>query len=113
MLTSNTQSAGVPLAPSDVSKVLLVSQKSTSQSQHLLQHWNKCKQDLLKAAADVESQKHDFWSKVLAKKVSIGLKTFAVAEAVMKRFQSNMLVSGTQAAVSCKSVIPQLLRVSM
>ncbi len=63
---------GVPLAPSDILKVLLVSNKGKRETFPLLTVWNNCKVDLLKASQSLKEQRgRSFWGKVLASKVSL------------------------------------------
>lgn len=65
--------SGVPLAPSDILKVLLVSARPQERKVFgLLRGWNACKQDLLKASNDLNKQRgKTFWGKVLASKVTL------------------------------------------
>ncbi len=66
-----SQMSGVLLAPSDILKVLLVSRKGTKATFPLLDAWNNCKVDLLKARESLKVQSGTgFWGKVLASKVS-------------------------------------------
>ena len=63
---------GVPLAPSDILKVLLVSHKNTRVTFPLLTVWNNCKVDLLNASRYLKQQSgKTFWGKVLASKVGV------------------------------------------
>ena len=62
---------GVPLAPSDILKVLLVSNKGARETFPLLTVWNNCKAELLRASQSLKQESgKTFWGKVLASKVS-------------------------------------------
>ena len=64
-------SQGVPLAPSEILKVLMVSKKAVREQRRLLYIWNDCKVNLLQTSQSLKGQRgKTFWGKVLASKVS-------------------------------------------
>lgn len=66
-------SSGVPLAHSDILKVLLVSARPNERTVFgLLRGYNSCKQALLKASNHLNKQRGtSFWGKVLSSKVIV------------------------------------------
>lgn len=66
-------SSGVPLAHSDILKVLLVSARPNARTVFgLLRGYNSCKQALLKASNHLNKQRGtSFWGKVLSSKVIV------------------------------------------